>query len=251
MLWWARSNAGRARAFNQQHMGEIKVHQWKKVQSELIVRSHVAVKQSMHLHNNIEDAIKNPWFAMHLLFFIDSLFFFFLFFCCAVRSLFHKPLMLIFFEILPGLYEAVPNHLADESQTRQLDTPPDHPQKSMADHAPSLHPHCRWSSTGSKLDDRGSAGEGASLAILLPYSFEDGPVVYPANAFDSRLWGDKVPLGSSPTWSQKKKKRNSSGRRPAIAFLYLFLFHSLLHLTSSFFSKQNLNVDSQTALWIQ
>ena len=22
------------------------------------------------------------------------------------------------------------------------------------------------------------------------YSFEDGPVVYPANAFDSRLWGD-------------------------------------------------------------
>ena len=23
-----------------------------------------------------------------------------------------------------------------------------------------------------------------------PYSFEDGPVVYPANAFDSRLRGD-------------------------------------------------------------
>ena len=38
-----------------------------------------------------------------------------------------------------------------------------------------------------------------------PYYFEDGPVVvYPANAFDSRLRGDQVPLGSSPTKSQKK-----------------------------------------------
>ena len=36
------------------------------------------------------------------------------------------------------------------------------------------------------VDDRGSAGEGASSA----YSFEDGPVVYPANAFDFRLRGD-------------------------------------------------------------
>ena len=32
---------------------------------------------------------------------------------------------------------------------------------------------------------------------------EDGPVVYPANTFDSRLRGDQVPLGSSPTKSQK------------------------------------------------
>ena len=33
-------------------------------------------------------------------------------------------------------------------------------------------------------------------------------MVYPANAFDSRLRGDQVPLGStsSPTKSQKKKK---------------------------------------------
>ena len=46
---------------------------------------------------------------------------------------------------------------------------------------------------------RGSAGEGASSAIL-----EDGPVVDPANASDSRLRGDQVPLGSSPTKSQKK-----------------------------------------------
>ena len=30
-------------------------------------------------------------------------------------------------------------------------------------------------------------------------------MVYPANAFDSRLRGDQVPLGSSPTKSQKKK----------------------------------------------
>ena len=35
-------------------------------------------------------------------------------------------------------------------------------------------------------DDQGCAGEGASLAIF----FEDGPVVYMANAFDSFLWGD-------------------------------------------------------------
>ena len=33
---------------------------------------------------------------------------------------------------------------------------------------------------------------------------EYGPVVYPANAFDSRLRGDQVPLGSSPTKSQKR-----------------------------------------------
>ena len=59
--------------------------------------------------------------------------------------------------------------------------------------------------------------------------FEDGPVVYPANAFDSRLRGDWVLLGSSPTKFQKKTFR---GWRPAIAFLYLFLFHSLLRLTS-------------------
>ena len=32
-------------------------------------------------------------------------------------------------------------------------------------------------------------------------------MVYPTNAFDSRLRGDQVPLGSSPTESQKKKKK--------------------------------------------
>ena len=36
----------------------------------------------------------------------------------------------------------------------------------------------------------------------------DGPVVYTANALGSRPWGDQVPLGSSPTKSQKKKKIN-------------------------------------------
>ena len=34
---------------------------------------------------------------------------------------------------------------------------------------------------------------------------KDGPVVYPANAFHSRLRGDQVPLGSSPTKSQKER----------------------------------------------
>ena len=48
-----------------------------------------------------------------------------------------------------------------------------------------------------------------------PISFEDGPVVYPANAFDSRLRGDWVPLGSSPTKSLK-----SAFRISVIAFLY-------------------------------
>ena len=39
-----------------------------------------------------------------------------------------------------------------------------------------------------------------------------GPVVYPtaANAFDSRLQGDQVPFGSSPTKSQKKKKKSTA-----------------------------------------
>ena len=35
--------------------------------------------------------------------------------------------LIIFFEILSDLNQAVPNHLADESQTRWPDTPPDHP----------------------------------------------------------------------------------------------------------------------------
>ena len=36
--------------------------------------------------------------------------------------------------------------------------------------------------------------------------FEDGPVVYPAKAFDSRQRGDYVPLGSSQTKCLKKKR---------------------------------------------
>ena len=55
----------------------------------------------------------------------------------------------LFFEILSDLNQAVPNHLADESQTRLPDTPPDRPQKSMADDAPSLA--LLRSSTGSKF----------------------------------------------------------------------------------------------------
>ena len=59
--------------------------------------------------------------------------------------------------------------------------------------------------------------------------FEDGPVVYPANGFDSRLRGDSVLLGSSPT----------NYFRPVIIFLYLLiLFHTLLRLTPFFLSRQ-------------
>ena len=53
----------------------------------------------------------------------------------------------LFFFILSDLNQVVPNHLADESQKRFPDTPPDHPQKSMADDAPT--PALPRSSTGS------------------------------------------------------------------------------------------------------
>ena len=53
----------------------------------------------------------------------------------------------------------VPNHLADESQTRQPDTLPDHSQKSMADGARS--PVLRLSSTGSKFP----IGDGEMIAV--------------------------------------------------------------------------------------
>ena len=59
------------------------------------------------------------------------------------------------FENLSDLNKAVPKHLADESETRSPDTPPEN--------APD-HP-------------------------------EGGPVVYPANAFDSRLQGDQLQVG--------------------------------------------------------
>ena len=66
-----------------------------------------------------------------------------------------------------------------------------------------------------------------------PYSGEDSPAMYSANAFYSCLLCDQLPLGSSPTKSKKK----ISDWQPAVAFLFLFLFHSLLRLTS--FLSQN------------
>ena len=56
------------------------------------------------------------------------------------------------------------------------------------------------------------------------------PVVYPANAFDSRLRGDWVLLGSSPTQSKKKTFRVSGPQSPfsvsssCILFFVLLLF---------------------------
>ena len=89
------------------------------------------------------------------------------------------------------------------------------------------------------------------------YSFEDGPLVYPANAFDSRLRGDYLPLGSSPTKSQKKDvcvykrlRKEFSGWRHAIAFLYLFLFHSLLRLTSFLSQYKKENFLWSTGKWL-
>ena len=45
-----------------------------------------------------------------------------------IESLVYTPCQYsaLFFEILSDLNQAVPNHLADESQTRSPDTPPDH-----------------------------------------------------------------------------------------------------------------------------
>ena len=63
-----------------------------------------------------------------------------------------------------------------------------------------------------------------------PHSFEDGPVVYPANAFDSRLQGDLVPLGSSPTNSQRK---DFSGWRPVTRRFRLPSLH-ILHVRCQF-----------------
>ena len=52
------------------------------------------------------------------------------------------------------------------------------------------------------------------ISIFLPFPIysheEDGLVVYPANAFDSCLRDDKLPLGSSPTKSQKNTPKNSA-----------------------------------------
>ena len=96
-----------------------------------------------------------------------------------------------FFEILSYLNQAVPDHLANESQTRQPDTSPDHPQKMI-----------RWC---------------IRLTCLT-------------------LICEVIRYRLVQVWQNLKKKKNFWGWRPAIAFLYLFLFHSLLCL-SSFLSQ--------------
>ena len=54
------------------------------------------------------------------------------------------------------------------------------------------------------------------------------------------LRGNSVPLGSSPTKSQKRKKKDFGlAAHSRLSLPYLFLFHSLLHLTS--FLSQNKN----------
>ena len=65
---------------------------------------------------------------------------------------------------------------------------------------PSVWSPCRRQSNALAGHTTWLSGEGTSSAIL----FEDGQVVYTANAFDSRLWGDCAPLGSRPTKSEKK-----------------------------------------------
>ena len=63
---------------------------------------------------------------------------------------------------------------------------------------------------------------------LGPSFWSDGPVVYPANAFDSRLRGDLLPLGSSPTKSQKKTFRVGGPQSPFSISSSFILFFVLL-----------------------
>ena len=86
----------------------------------------------------------------------------------------------VIFEILSDLNQAVPNHLADKSQSCWPDTPPDHPLSGKHDWLSSV----RWS-------------------------------------------------GIAWFKSAKISRKTFSSWRPAVAFLYyLFLFRSLLRLTS-------------------
>ena len=59
---------------------------------------------------------------------------------------------------------------------------------------------------------------------------EGGPVVYPANAFDSRLRGDWEPLGSSPTKSQKKDLQSLKGSFHFSGLALLCIFSSIFLL---------------------
>ena len=61
-------------------------------------------------------------------------------------------------------------------------------------------------------------------------------MVYPANAFDSRLRGDQVPLGSGSTKSQKERLFGLAACNRLFIFLPLS-FSSSSYLLS--FSKQN------------
>ena len=55
----------------------------------------------------------------------------------------------------------------------------------------------------------------------------------------SRIHHRTIPKGwSGGVQNLKKKKKDFSGRRPAITFLYLFLFHSLLRFTSFLSQKK-------------
>ena len=73
------------------------------------------------------------------------------------------------------------------------------------------------------------------------WGIEDGPVVYPANAFDSCLRGDSVPLGSSPTKSEKRSGfklddlftsgTHTLGAPAGLSFTYTSLRPQFIHFT--------------------
>ena len=63
-----------------------------------------------------------------------------------------------------------------------------------------------WDFVGLEPNGTWSPRRRESSALAGYTTGQDGPVVYPANALDSRLRGDQVPFGSSPTKSQKKMK---------------------------------------------
>ena len=144
--------------------------EYKPLASSVCTGEHFKKETELHASIQKQDLIQNlleqkkMWSTSTLAGSFDSLLLFLLLlFCCCfvvvvvvvvvVLLLFCLVVVFVvlscFFEILSDLNQAVPNHLADENQTRQPDTPPDHPQKSMADDAPS--PALPRSSTGSKF----------------------------------------------------------------------------------------------------
>ena len=96
----------------------------------------------------------------------------------------------------------LPNHLADESQTRQPDTPPGHPHRTILTDDPVRM--ARWCIRPTRL---------TLVCEVIRYHLVQ---------------------------FNKISKKDFCGWRLAIAFLHLFPLHSFLHLTSFLSQKQKI-----------